>query len=248
MACRLPIPIVESPLVVRLAQLAGVDEWTDLGSGDGRKIIKLTRGLHLDSRRTVLLAPVETITRLEANGFTVHQQNVQSWLNNLPAGFHGDCVSLLDVIEHFEPEDAAQILDRLTEIFRVVIIFTPRGFMQQDGQSDPELANDPLMWHRSGFTENDFVARGFLTFYWPIYHFPPNVRPCGAVLAIRIRDAGYEDLMNYKKEICRLYRSILLRTTSLPGFIARLGIWALGGTRGVRVCMRWKRRLLSFAK
>ena len=238
------MPIRELPLVTRIAELTGVREWTDLGSGNGDKILTVTAGLNLRGRHSVVIASDATCRRLESAGWSVRREDIRQWVDSLPADFGGDCVSLFDVIEHFEPDDAMAVLDRLERAFRVVILFTPRGFMKQDAESDPELAGDPLMWHRSGFTEADFLSRGYVVWYWPVYHFPPNVRPQGALLAVKSRDAAAAERTHYQRTIVRRYRELLMTTTSLPGFLARSVVWLVGGNKAVRRAMMLKRRIV----
>jgi hypothetical protein len=159
------------------ARSRGISDWTDLGAGTGAATLSATRDLPLSRRRAVvaqLPAPL-----LSEAGWTVEQGDLRSWRGD------GEAVSLFDVIEHFERAEAEAILARLERAFSVVMVFTPRGFLPLDGTTDPALADHPLMWHRSGFSEHDFAARGYATFYWPIYHVTPQRRAYGAVLAFR---------------------------------------------------------------
>lgn len=68
-----------------------------------------------------------------------------------------DLVYALDVIEHFNKADGARLLDEMERIAaRRVLVFTPNGFMEQ-------TSANPYQVHRSGWTREDFRARGYLT-------------------------------------------------------------------------------------
>jgi SAM-dependent methyltransferase len=71
-----------------------------------------------------------------------------------------DAVVAFDLIEHLEREDGVRLLDAMEEIARMrVVVFTPNGFLRQDGT--PE---NPLQRHRSGWTVGDFARRGYDVF------------------------------------------------------------------------------------
>jgi hypothetical protein len=177
---RFLVPVDHGPMVRAVARQMDVRDWTDLGSGDGRALLRMTAGLPLSRRRCVVFGGAARV--LEAAGWDVDDCDIREWTARSPGG---DCVSLFDVIEHFEHRDADMILDRLESAYRLVVIFTPRGFMRQDATTHPDSATDPLMWHRSGFTEHDFDDRGYVTAYWPIYHLNGDGSHSGAILAVR---------------------------------------------------------------
>lgn len=176
---RLLLPVPYTPLVNAFARSYGVTDWTDLGAGTGAATLAATRGLPLRRRRAVVAEPPSPL--LSEAGWTVEKGDLHSWRGD------GEAVSLFDVIEHLERGDAEAMLSRLERAFSVVIVFTPRGVLPLDATTDPALAGHPLMWHRSGFSERDFAARGYATFYWPIYHVTRQRRAYGAVLAFRAR-------------------------------------------------------------
>jgi hypothetical protein len=145
---------------------------------------------------------------------------------------------MFDVIEHFERRDAEALLDKLEQIFRVVLIFTPRGFLQQDWVTHPNLRDDPLMWHRCGFTELDFAARGYLTFFWPIFHFPTGQSPHGAVLAIRVRNSSVSEIERLRLVALQEHRHSLLATPALRLFLTRAVAWKIAGNKGIEFLAR----------
>lgn len=75
-----------------------------------------------------------------------------------------DTVVALDVIEHMEREEGEAFLAAAVRKARhQVVVFTPLGFMPQDGTNGPSGATDPWglqgqHWqaHRSGWTPADF--------------------------------------------------------------------------------------------
>lgn len=68
-----------------------------------------------------------------------------------------DVVVALDVVEHFERADGARLLHAVETVARrLVIVFTPNGFLPQ-----PALEDNPWQVHRSGWRVEDFEARGY---------------------------------------------------------------------------------------
>jgi ubiquinone/menaquinone biosynthesis C-methylase UbiE len=68
-----------------------------------------------------------------------------------------DVVIAMDVIEHFEKEPGWKFLQELERVAKKrVIVFTPNGFLPQG-----EYDENPNQLHRSGWTTEEFVARGY---------------------------------------------------------------------------------------
>ena len=214
---RLWRPVSYTPIVAAAARAAAVSDWTDVGPGDGSRTAAITEGLELQRRSFVVwpgaLAP-------DIPGWSVERSDLRSWRGR------GDCVSLLDVLEHLERDEAMAVLERLEQSYRVLVIFTPWGFMRQDPTTDPHLAGDPSMWHRSGFVPDDFERRGYITLGWPIYHPAAQV---GAILAVKCVPA-----MRARVESAMLHAySGLGRATSLPRALGRWWLWKLRRSRRV---------------
>lgn len=73
-----------------------------------------------------------------------------------------DLVTLLDVIEHFTPEDAASLLDQAERVAaKRVVVATPRGEFPQDGFDAYGLGGEELQRHRSAWQPEDFTRRGY---------------------------------------------------------------------------------------
>jgi len=68
-----------------------------------------------------------------------------------------DCVLASDLIEHLEKEDGLRLLDMMEKIARKkVIVFTPRGFLEQH-----EYEDNPWQKHKSGWEVDEMQARGY---------------------------------------------------------------------------------------
>jgi hypothetical protein len=231
---RLLVPQDFLSLVRVLARGAGVQDWTDLGSADGTTVSSAISGLPLSSKTAVLLCP-DAPPKL--SGWEIRNSDVRKWADSLN-GRCGDCVSMFDVIEHFNRSEADALLDILERSFRVVVAFTPRGLLQQDGSTHPELRDDPLMWHRCGFTEDDFAARGYLTFFWPRFHFLSSQPPHGAVLAVRVRDANSSYIEMLRQLAIREHRRMLFKSPALRKFLIRTALWTAAGNKGLQLLSR----------
>jgi hypothetical protein len=174
---RLWTPVPYEPLVRQATKVAGVNDWTDVAPGSGRITAVATAGLSL-RRRHLIIPPHQSCPEL-LEGWTYEHRDLREWAGTQT----GDCVSLFDVLEHLVRPEAEDVLTRLEGGYRIVVIFTPLGFMRQDSTTHPEYANDPMMWHRSSVSPGDFERRGYLTYAWPLYHPGTGV---GAILALRV--------------------------------------------------------------
>src|SRR5207249_2619514 len=105
--------------------------WTDLGAGDGANAVELTSTASLAERHAVGVYGGAVPPRL--GSWTIHDADLLHWIARLDAGSATEGASLLDVIEHFDRSAAERILERLEAAFRVLVVFTPRGFMPHDG-------------------------------------------------------------------------------------------------------------------
>ncbi|MGI8407674.1 MAG: class I SAM-dependent methyltransferase [Actinomycetota bacterium] len=68
-----------------------------------------------------------------------------------------DVVAALDVIEHLEKDEGFRLLRALETVARrLVVVFTPNGFLVQSA-----LEGNPWQIHKSGWLVGDFQARGY---------------------------------------------------------------------------------------
>ena len=86
-----------------------------------------------------------------------------------------DLVTLLDVVEHFTPEDAAALLGQAEQVAaKRVVISTPRGEFPQEGYDAYDLGGEELQRHRSTWQPEDFTARGYRVVVLRGLHGPEN--------------------------------------------------------------------------
>jgi len=82
-----------------------------------------------------------------------------------------DVTLLLDVLEHFEPDDAMRLLAAVHAVTRKrIIIFLPIGECPQDAYDD-----NPYQIHRSTWAVEDLLELGFAVEHMPCFH--KNLRP-----------------------------------------------------------------------
>ena len=102
--------------------------------------------------------------KLRDAGYSYVQATAAQALGEMTA----EAVYLLDVIEHMYKEEAATAIElALKAATRQVVIFTPKGFMEQE-EDGWQLGGDYWQKHRSGWLPGEFVgwktqtyARGF---------------------------------------------------------------------------------------
>lgn len=91
----------------------------------------------------------------------------------LPQSF--DVVTMVDVIEHFERDDALGVLAAAEQIAaRRVVVFTPRGDFPQVGYDAHALGGEELQQHRSVWQPQDFTSRGYAVAVLRGFHGPGN--------------------------------------------------------------------------
>ena len=66
-----------------------------------------------------------------------------------------DTVCFFDVIEHMERADGLRSLEKARATARQVVVFTPLGFMEQEGDAWG-MGGEFWQKHRSGWTPDDF--------------------------------------------------------------------------------------------
>jgi len=68
-----------------------------------------------------------------------------------------DCTIALDLIEHLTKEEGEKLIADMESIAcKTVVIFTPNGFIEQEGYD-----NNVLQIHKSGWTAADFRQKGY---------------------------------------------------------------------------------------
>jgi hypothetical protein len=98
------------------------------------------------------------LERLAASGekYECMQANALDALRSLKPGSIG-AIYCLDMIEHLTREDGQELVRlMLMAQPRQIVIFTPDGFLEQDGPDPWGLGGDTWQKHRSGWTPGDF--------------------------------------------------------------------------------------------
>ncbi|HEX8770337.1 MAG TPA: methyltransferase domain-containing protein [Acidimicrobiales bacterium] len=135
-----------------------------------------------------------------------------------PASF--DVVAALDVVEHLERDDGDRLLDALETVARrLVVVFTPNGFLAQ-----PALEGNPWQVHKSGWHVADFEARGYevlgMNGWKPLRgdRWEPRIRP--AALGHRL-SALTQPLVTHRPRFA--FQLLALRDQAAAGPPARPG-------------------------
>jgi SAM-dependent methyltransferase len=132
-----------------LAHLGASAAVLDIGCSDGRGSEELTGAMGCDIYRPALAE-----ARASGRRFPVAQAD----LRHLPFRSGSvDVVTALDVIEHFEIDDARTVIAEMERVSRdTVVLMTPSGFVPQ-----PASENEPWQLHRSGFAASDLETLGY---------------------------------------------------------------------------------------
>jgi hypothetical protein len=86
-----------------------------------------------------------------------------------------DLVTMIDVIEHFEKDDALELLRQSESVARRrVALFTPRGHFPQSGYDAFELGGEELQRHRSSWEPEELRERGYRVIVIEGMHGPWN--------------------------------------------------------------------------
>jgi hypothetical protein len=105
-----------------------------------------------------------------------------------------DLLTLIDVLEHFEREDAVRLLGQAETVARQrVVLFTPRGAFPQEDHDAFGLGGEELQRHRSAWEPEDLTGLGYNVVVMDGYHGPwnesflktfgPEAKPIDALVA-----------------------------------------------------------------
>lgn len=101
--------------------------------------------------------------RLRAAGYEVWETTALNALRDLEPG-EFDAVYLLDVVEHMQRADGAEVLLFARKLRpKQIVVFTPNGFLPQENDAWG-LGGEYWQKHRSGWTPGDFPG-------WTIEHY-----------------------------------------------------------------------------
>jgi len=86
-----------------------------------------------------------------------------------------ELVTLIDVLEHFEPRDALELLRQGEQIAsKRLVLFTPRGKFPQESHDAFGLGGEELQRHRSSWEPEDLLSHGYRVVVMDGYHGPWN--------------------------------------------------------------------------
>jgi hypothetical protein len=86
-----------------------------------------------------------------------------------------DLVTMIDVVEHFSPDDARDVLRQAESVAaRRVVLFTPRGYFPQEGFDAFGLGGEEYQRHRSSWEPEDLAALGYRVYVLSGYHTSAN--------------------------------------------------------------------------
>lgn len=93
---------------------------------------------------------------------TVRATAQQALLNVRPGTV--DAIYMLDVIEHMDKTTGEQVIQlALMAQPKQIVIFTPVGFLKQDGPDPWGLDGETWQQHRSGWEPEEFAGQGWKT-------------------------------------------------------------------------------------
>ena len=95
-----------------------------------------------------------------------------------------DAVMMIDVLEHFERQDALRLLEKVQRIAKKkLFLFVPEGIHPQH-KDDRGFGNDYYMSHRSTWYAEDLMQLGFHVEVWGDYHHQEG-KESGAMICIK---------------------------------------------------------------
>ena len=83
-----------------------------------------------------------------------------------------DVAFCLDVIEHLEKTPSIDLVRQLERVARkAVVLFTPRGYMPQDGLDAGERGWQPWLAHRCGWEVEELEEMGYEVVVWDRFDY-----------------------------------------------------------------------------
>jgi hypothetical protein len=142
-----------------------VDTWVDFGTGNGVTV----KGLKWNTMASEKIA-IDKFPQAIGDGWKFVDE-MDMILNK-----KRDLFTSFDSIEHLTKEDGIKFLNKIEPWFRCKLFFTPRGFLQQDEITHPELVGqNPWQKHLSGWDEKDFEKFGYTTIILESFHYPQGL-------------------------------------------------------------------------
>ena len=144
-----------------------IKSWVDYGSGDGKVIKGLKWNQHNIKKISIEKKPIIFDDGWE---FSENLNNTLKQYGKM------DLFTSFDCIEHLNKKDGVELINHVCENFKHVIFFTPKGFLQQDEKTHPQLIkNNPWQKHLSGWNKKEFEDLGFKVIILKNFHNPDGV-------------------------------------------------------------------------
>lgn len=165
--CGIPADVVVT-WVLQSIFPGGASSWVDIACGNGeftRKInFKVGQGIGVDVTDIEPHLPVNfSFERIPALAWIAANKKRQL-----------DIVSSFEFVEHIEKEEALRFIAEAKTIGQLLVLSTPSGFLKQDSETDPSLEGNPWLWHRCGFSPEEFESLGFMVFVLKNAHYKPK--------------------------------------------------------------------------
>lgn len=134
--------------------LSGCNSVLDVGCGNNSPLRRVRKTFHSEG------IDVYRLSIIESKKNKIHDKYVIDNIENIDKYYKNrsfDAVIAMDVIEHFEKNDALKLLKKMEKIARKkIIILTPNGFLKQGHYED-----NPYQDHRSGWLAKDLRLLGY---------------------------------------------------------------------------------------
>jgi hypothetical protein len=139
-----------------------VNTWVDFGTGNGKTV----KDMNWDKTAKHKIA-IDKFPQLFGDDWK-NINEIDLILNN-----KWDLFTSFDSIEHLTKIEGEILLKKIDPWFKYKLFFTPRGFLQQDETTHPELIKEnPWQKHISGWDENDFNRFGYTSIILSNFHYP----------------------------------------------------------------------------
>uniref|UniRef100_A0A7C3FD14 Methyltransferase domain-containing protein n=1 Tax=Candidatus Methanomethylicus mesodigestus TaxID=1867258 RepID=A0A7C3FD14_9CREN len=151
---------VIDPFVLRIIPKSAKGNIVDVGCGYGLfgHMIRFERGYE-GALIGVDRSPLH-LSKIRRYGSGIYDALILADATRIPLGDGSSEIAIAqEVIEHLSNEDGERLLDELERISsRLIIVTTPRGRLPQDCEGSLEI-------HRSGWSEKEFISRGYEVIY-----------------------------------------------------------------------------------
>jgi hypothetical protein len=213
-----------------LSSITRLKRWVDLGCGEGEATVSIHPPARITHVAVDVVQPVSPPPDFVC-------AEIPAFVESTDLG--PTCaVSMLDVIEHFPRGDAIALLETLERKAGAVVIFTPDGFYPQNATTDQAFVDKPYQWHRSGWTKEEFVERGYSVVSFPALHMG-----FGGFAAVRVNQWPWADYLRWRTGIELLRMRPFVNPSTFAGAWKEHIRSRHGASRWYALAKQLKRRL-----